>query len=142
MATIPAISKTPRGGSRLRRLPELAVESLIRLCGWSAILFVFAIFFFVFREGAPFLFGELNPVSLMLAMDISWGLGHMLQFCCGTEVQDGNRARARTDLAGLLAANLCHADILANQFLLDRIATPLALSTRSILIVPVGTSCS
>ncbi|NIL96439.1 MAG: phosphate ABC transporter permease subunit PstC [Planctomycetales bacterium] len=35
-------------------------EWMIRLCGWSAILFVFAIFFFVFREGAPMLFGGLD----------------------------------------------------------------------------------
>ena len=43
-------------------LLERAIELLIRLCGISAILFVFGIFFFVFREGAPFLsklnFGE------------------------------------------------------------------------------------
>ena len=36
-------------------LGEPLIEWLIWLCGWSAILFVFAIFFFVFREGAPFL---------------------------------------------------------------------------------------
>lgn len=35
---------------------EAAIESLIRLCGVSAILFVFGIFFFVFREGSGFLF--------------------------------------------------------------------------------------
>jgi len=29
---------------------ELAIETVIRLCGWSAIFFVFSIFFFVFRE--------------------------------------------------------------------------------------------
>jgi phosphate transport system permease protein len=39
---------------------EPLVEWTIRLCGWSAILFVFAIFFFVFREGAPMLFGKLD----------------------------------------------------------------------------------
>ncbi len=39
---------------------EPAVEWAIRLCGWSAILFVFAIFFFVFREAAPMLFGGLD----------------------------------------------------------------------------------
>jgi len=32
---------------------EKAIEWLIRICGVSAIIFVFAIFFFVFREGAP-----------------------------------------------------------------------------------------
>ncbi|MGB7220113.1 MAG: phosphate ABC transporter permease subunit PstC [Vicinamibacterales bacterium] len=36
------------------------MEVIIRLCGWSAIFFVFAIFFFVFREGAPMLFGALD----------------------------------------------------------------------------------
>jgi phosphate transport system permease protein len=46
--------------SRLSRLAEPLVEALIRLCGWSAIFFVFAIFFFVFREGAPMLFGALD----------------------------------------------------------------------------------
>src|SRR4029079_15171563 len=45
---------------RVRALPELAIETLIRLCGYSAIFFVFAIFFFVLREGAPLLFGGLN----------------------------------------------------------------------------------
>ena len=34
---------------------EKALELLIRICGFSAILFVFAIFYFVFREGAPIL---------------------------------------------------------------------------------------
>ena len=34
---------------------EKALEMLIRVCGFSAILFVFAIFYFVFREGAPML---------------------------------------------------------------------------------------
>ena len=37
-------------------LAERAIEVLIRLCGISAILFVFGIFFFVFREGSQFLF--------------------------------------------------------------------------------------
>jgi phosphate transport system permease protein len=39
---------------------EHALEALIRLCGVSAILFVFGIFFFVFREGAGILFGGLD----------------------------------------------------------------------------------
>ncbi len=39
---------------------EAVIEWVIWLCGWSAILFVFAIFFFVFREGAPFLVHHLN----------------------------------------------------------------------------------
>lgn len=36
-------------------ISEKTIEFLIRLCGISAIIFVFAIFFFVFREGAPVL---------------------------------------------------------------------------------------
>jgi phosphate transport system permease protein len=39
---------------------ERGLEFLIRLCGVSAILFVFGIFFFVFREGAGILFGGLD----------------------------------------------------------------------------------
>ncbi len=46
--------------SRLGPLLEPLVEGVIRACGWSAIFFVFAIFFFVFREGAPVLFGVLD----------------------------------------------------------------------------------
>jgi phosphate transport system permease protein len=46
--------------ARLGPLVEPMVEGVIRLCGWSAIFFVFAIFFFVFREGAPVLFGTLD----------------------------------------------------------------------------------
>jgi len=45
---------------RLERLTEPIIEWGIRLCGMSTILFVFGIFFFVFREGASFLFGGLN----------------------------------------------------------------------------------
>jgi phosphate transport system permease protein len=39
----------------LHRAIEFSIESTIRLCGISAIVFVFAIFFFVFREAAPIL---------------------------------------------------------------------------------------
>lgn len=41
---------------------EWPIEWLIRICGWSAILFVFAIFFFVFREAIPMI-GKLNLVE-------------------------------------------------------------------------------
>jgi phosphate transport system permease protein len=53
-------------GAGLRRIwsksmdaVEPGVEWLIRICGWSAIFFVLAIFVFVFVEGAPVL-GHLN----------------------------------------------------------------------------------
>ncbi len=39
---------------------EAAIELVIRLCGISAIVFVFGIFFFVFREGSGFLFHGLS----------------------------------------------------------------------------------
>jgi phosphate transport system permease protein len=44
---------------------EPIIEWTIRICGWSAIFFVFAIFFFVFREGAPFLFGKLDVIDFV-----------------------------------------------------------------------------
>ncbi|MBI4325710.1 MAG: phosphate ABC transporter permease subunit PstC [Chloroflexi bacterium] len=48
---VPARPVRPAWG----RAGEKALELLIRLCGISAIVFVFSIFFFVFREGAPVL---------------------------------------------------------------------------------------
>jgi phosphate transport system permease protein len=61
MASLPNTNKRRSSGATWpSRLGEVAVESLIRVCGWSAILFVFAIFFFVIREAAPLLFGGLN----------------------------------------------------------------------------------
>ena len=39
---------------------EPVVEWLIRICGWSAIVFVFGIFFFVFIYAFPMLHGKLN----------------------------------------------------------------------------------
>ena len=58
---------TTRSFSRLMRVAldraEPAIEWLIRLCGWSAIVFVFLILFFVFLEAAPVLFGKLNLIE-------------------------------------------------------------------------------
>lgn len=70
----PSEPKSPRVreqfGARVYRLfqasldvTEPVVEWLIRLCGWSAILFVFAIFYFVFREALPMLGGQLDLVE-------------------------------------------------------------------------------
>ncbi len=39
---------------------ESIIDVYISICGISAIIFVFGIFFFVFKEGAGFLFGGLN----------------------------------------------------------------------------------
>ncbi len=58
--TAPSLVAGARAPAKQRRgraevIGERAIESLIYLCGISAIVFVFGIFFFVFREGAPFL---------------------------------------------------------------------------------------
>jgi len=42
------------GRRRWELISEACIEWLIRICGVSAIVFVFGIFFFVLREGAPF----------------------------------------------------------------------------------------
>jgi phosphate transport system permease protein len=55
--------------SRLARLAESAIEAVIRLCGISAIVFVFGIFFFVFREGAGFLFSGFDPVEFFTSVE-------------------------------------------------------------------------
>lgn len=41
--------------SGLAQFGERVIEGIVYICGFSAIIFVFGIFFFVFKEGAPFL---------------------------------------------------------------------------------------
>ena len=54
--TVASTRRTPRPRrGNLGILGERVIEILIHLCGISAMIFVFAIFFFVFREGAPIL---------------------------------------------------------------------------------------
>ncbi len=56
--------------NRLELIIERVIESLIWLCGVSAIIFVFAIFFFVFREGAGLLFsGRFNFWQFLTSME-------------------------------------------------------------------------
>ena len=50
---------------------EKGIEALIWLCGISAVLFVFGIFFFVFREGASLLFAERFSIGKFL-FTIDW----------------------------------------------------------------------
>jgi phosphate transport system permease protein len=45
---------------RLERWTEPVIETLIRVCGVSAVVFVLAIFIFVFREGYHFFFTKLD----------------------------------------------------------------------------------
>lgn len=51
------------------RVSEFVIESLIRICGISAIIFVFGIFFFVFREGADFMFSKWDPVEFFTSAE-------------------------------------------------------------------------
>jgi phosphate transport system permease protein len=46
---------SPRGWAGLADLMERPVEFLIRLCGWSSIICVAAIFYFILQEAAPIL---------------------------------------------------------------------------------------
>ena len=49
-----------RKTSGVAKFGEFVIETLIKVSGWSAIIFVFSIFAFVFWEGAPVLARELN----------------------------------------------------------------------------------
>jgi phosphate transport system permease protein len=69
---------------------EPAIEWLIRLCGWSAIIFVFCIIFFVFREGAPALFGGLN----------------LIEFFTSTQWQPSSDVHPRYGILALLVGTL------------------------------------
>ena len=69
---------------------EPAVEWTIRLCGWSTIVFVFAIFLFVFLEAAPALFGHLN----------------LLEFFASTEWQPTSEVQPRYGTLALLVGTL------------------------------------
>ncbi len=55
------------GWRRLEVLTEPVIEGAIRISGISAIIFVFGIFFFVFREGAGFLFNHLDWREFLLS---------------------------------------------------------------------------
>ena len=53
----------------VRSLGERAMVGLIHLCGISSIIFVFGIFYFIFREGAPFLKDHLDFDGFFLSGD-------------------------------------------------------------------------
>src|SRR5438128_1394531 len=58
------VEETPlrraRSARTWTRASEAVLETIIRACGISAILFVFGIFFFVLREGSGYLIHGLN----------------------------------------------------------------------------------
>lgn len=45
---------------RVAVVTEAIIDAVIHICGWSAIVFVFAIFYFVLREAAPVVVGNLD----------------------------------------------------------------------------------
>jgi phosphate transport system permease protein len=51
----PRVGEIARRGGWLSVAGERAIVAIIHICGWSAILFVFLIFLFVFREALPIL---------------------------------------------------------------------------------------
>lgn len=56
--------RRPRGGWRVAMdRAEPLIELVIKLCGWSSIFFVFAIFFFVFWEAKAALFGGVSLIE-------------------------------------------------------------------------------
>ncbi len=63
----------PRAGKKPSRpvwavAGERALETLIRICGISAIIFVLAIFFFIFKEAMPLLFsGRFNLMEFLFS---------------------------------------------------------------------------
>src|SRR5215207_4043188 len=75
VATQPPSTTAPAAPRRARQkrgpaeiLGERIIEVLTYVCGFSAIIFVFGIFFFVFREGAPFL-AKLNIVDFLFSTE-------------------------------------------------------------------------
>lgn len=58
-----------QGRARVERAKERAIEAVIAICGVSAVLFVFAIIYFVFREAAPLLFGDLDLGQFLFSQE-------------------------------------------------------------------------
>jgi phosphate transport system permease protein len=48
---------------RVAMVTEAIIDAVIHICGWSAIIFVFAIFYFVLREAAPVVVGKLDVLQ-------------------------------------------------------------------------------
>lgn len=57
------------GRSAASRWGEKAIEALIHLCGFSAVLFVLGIFWFVFKEGQEFLFSRLDVGQFLTSVE-------------------------------------------------------------------------
>lgn len=67
VAHLPSNARRPRATRpKWETIAEKTLEWVIRLCGVSAVLFVFGIFFFVFREGVGLLFSDRFSVAKFL----------------------------------------------------------------------------
>ncbi|HTG45327.1 MAG TPA: hypothetical protein VK633_12425, partial [Verrucomicrobiae bacterium] len=64
----PSKSRPRAERGKVEILGERVIEVLIHACGFSAIIFVFGIFFFVLREGAPFL-AHLNVTEFLFSTE-------------------------------------------------------------------------
>lgn len=90
-SSLPQRSRPDSGAARwILRRSEWLVELLVRLCGYSAVFFVFAIFFFVLYQAAPMLLGKLNFV----------------EFFTSTQWQPSSEVRPRYGILALLAGTL------------------------------------
>lgn len=87
------LGQSPGRGSFLAWLADASepvVEWAIRLCGYSAILFVAAIFFFVLREAWPMLAGGMD----------------LVEFFTSTEWQPTSEVRVRYGILAMLAGSV------------------------------------
>jgi phosphate transport system permease protein len=65
---VPSMPSMPAGRARWAVVGEQVLEFIIRASGFSAIFFVVAIFFFIFREAAPILFSEqFKPLEFLFS---------------------------------------------------------------------------
>lgn len=86
---------------------EPVVEWVIRLCGWSAILFVAAIFFFVFREGAPVLFGSSDHEAIEAASAVAEQPGFSVsEFVTSPNWRPDSEIRAQYGILALMAGTM------------------------------------
>jgi len=67
-------------------------------------------------------------------------VGRMIEFCYWTDAQDANTAGPQTGFAAFLVVDFLDPDILADYLLLDYVAHSVALNTRLVRIVAVGSS--
>ena len=78
---------------------EPVIEAVVRLCGWSAIFLVFAIFLFVFIEAAPAIFGLRAGADEHYRLDL-------VEFFTSTRWQPTSEIRAGYGILAMLVGTL------------------------------------